>query len=311
VRQDVRVLADREEVDVGQALRELVDDVLDLERIERDIFRGRSPRESLLRVFGGQVAGQAMVAAGRTVDDDRGVHSLHGYFLRPGDPFAPIVYEVDRTRDGRSFTTRRVTAVQHGETIFTMSASFQRPETGVDHQAPMPDTPGPDGLQRRDMAPVPGDRPAHTTTGRALTWPLDVRYVDHSPWDETEDRDPRNRVWVRADGELPDPGSAAGRLLHVCVLTYASDLTLLEAAVFPHVLGGAASGEVSLASLDHAVWFHRPMRADEWFLYDLHAVSNASSRGLARGTMHTSDGVLGVSVAQEALLRMGPPSPPD
>ena len=154
VRDDVRRTQDfGEAVGVGQALRELVDDVLDLERIERDIFRGRSPRESLLRVFGGQVAGQAMVAAGRTVDDDRGVHSLHGYFLRPGDPFAPIVYEVDRTRDGRSFTTRRVTAVQHGETIFTMSASFQRPEQGVEHQAPMPETPGPEGLHRRDMPP--------------------------------------------------------------------------------------------------------------------------------------------------------------
>ena len=158
-------------------LRELVDEVLDLERIERDIFRGRSPRESLLRVFGGQVAGQAMVAAGRTVDDDRTVHSLHGYFLRPGDPFAPIVYEVDRTRDGRSFTTRRVTAVQHGETIFTMSASFQRPEEGVEHQVPMPGTPGPEHFGGRDL-PGDADRPARTTTGQALTWPLDIRPVD-------------------------------------------------------------------------------------------------------------------------------------
>jgi acyl-CoA thioesterase-2 len=297
---------DREAVGVGQALRELVDDVLDLERIERDIFRGRSPRESLLRVFGGQVAGQAMVAAGRTVDDDRGVHSLHGYFLRPGDPFAPIVYEVDRTRDGRSFTTRRVTAVQHGETIFTMSASFQRPEDGVEHQAPKPDTPGPDGFPRRDMAPLPGDRPAHTTTGRALTWPLDVRYVDHSPWDSAGDRDPGNRVWVRADGELPDPGSPGGRLLHVCVLTYASDLTLLEAAVFPHVTGGAASGEVSLASLDHAVWFHRPFRADEWLLYVQESPSAGGGRGLASGRFYTQDGVLVASVVQEGLIRRRP-----
>jgi len=287
----------------GKALRELVEEVLDLERIERDIFRGRSPRESLLRVFGGQVAGQAMVAAGRTVDDDRSVHSLHGYFLRPGDPFAPIVYEVDRARDGRSFTTRRVTAVQHGEAIFTMSASFQRPETGVEHQAPMPETPGPEGLPRRDMPPVPADGPAFTTTGRALTWPLDVRYVDHAPWDSEGQREPRNRVWVRADGELPDPESEGGRLLHVCVLTYASDLTLLEAAVFPHVVGGASARDVSLASLDHAVWFHRPFRADVWLLYVQESPNAGGGRGLASGRFYRRDGVLVASVVQEGLIR--------
>lgn len=288
---------------MSKALDELVGDVLDLEAIERDIFRGRSPQESLLRVFGGQVAAQAMVAAGRTVDDDRPVHSLHGYFLRPGDPFAPIVYEVDRARDGRSFTTRRVTAVQHGETIFTMSASFQRPEEGVEHQAPMPETPGPDGLARRDMPPVPVDRPAFTTTGKALTWPLDVRYVDHAPWDDVADRPPRNRVWIRADGDLPDPSSAGGRLLHVCVLTYASDLTLLEAAVFPHVQGGASARDVSLASLDHAVWFHRPFRADEWMLYVQESPNAGGGRGLASGRLYRADGTLIASVVQEGLIR--------
>jgi acyl-CoA thioesterase II len=288
-------------VGVGQALRELVDDVLDLERIERDIFRGRSPRESLLRVFGGQVAGQAMVAAGRTVSDDRDVHSLHGYFLRPGDPFAPIVYEVDRTRDGRSFTTRRVTAVQHGETIFTMSASFQRPESGVEHQAPMPETPGPDGLHRRDMPPVPADRPAWTTTGKALVWPLDVRYVDHSPWDETADRDPTNRVWVRADGDLPDPGTPGGRLLHVCVLTYASDLTLLGSVLAPHT---RHMGQVGLASLDHAMWFHRPFRGDEWLLYECRSPTASGSRGLATGRFFTRDGRLAATAVQEGLVRV-------
>ena len=286
---------------MSEALDELVGDVLDLEDIERDIFRGRSPRESLLRVFGGQVAGQAMVAAGRTVDADRDVHSLHGYFLRPGDPFAPIVYEVDRARDGRSFTTRRVTAVQHGETIFTMSASFQRPEEGVEHQAPMPETPGPDGLRRRDMPPVPAEPP--TTTGKALTWPLDVRYVDHAPWDDTADRPPRNRVWIRADGRLPDPAEPGGRLLHVCVLTYASDLTLLEAAVFPHVDGGAAARDVSLASLDHAMWFHRPFRADEWLLYVQESPNAGGGRGLATGRLYRDDGTLVASVVQEGLIR--------
>jgi acyl-CoA thioesterase II len=292
---------------MSEALDELVGDVLDLEDIERDIFRGRSPRESLLRVFGGQVAGQAMVAAGRTVDADRDVHSLHGYFLRPGDPFAPIVYEVDRARDGRSFTTRRVTAVQHGETIFTMSASFQRPEEGVEHQAPMPETPGPDGLRRRDMPPVPADRPAWTTTGKALTWPLDVRYVDHAPWDETADRPPRNRVWIKADGKLPDPSEPGARLLHVCVLTYASDLTLLEAAVFPHVKGGAAARDVSLASLDHAVWFHRPFRADEWLLYVQESPNAGGGRGFATGRLYRDDGTLVASVVQEGLIRRRSP----
>ncbi|MFC5065263.1 acyl-CoA thioesterase [Actinomycetospora atypica] len=292
---------------MSEALDELVGDVLDLEDIERDIFRGRSPRESLLRVFGGQVAGQAMVAAGRTVDADRDVHSLHGYFLRPGDPFAPIVYEVDRARDGRSFTTRRVTAVQHGETIFTMSASFQRAEEGVEHQAPMPDTPGPDGLPRRDMPPVPPDRPAWTTTGKALTWPLDVRYVDHAPWDESTHRPPRNRVWIRADGKLPDPSEPGGRLLHVCVLTYASDLTLLEAAVFPHVKGGAGARDVSLASLDHAMWFHRPFRADEWLLYVQESPNAGGGRGLATGRLYRDDGTLVASVVQEGLIRRREP----
>lgn len=284
-------------------LRELVDEVLDLERIERDIFRGRSPRESLLRVFGGQVAGQAMVAAGRTVDDDRTVHSLHGYFLRPGDPFAPIVYEVDRTRDGRSFTTRRVTAVQHGETIFTMSASFQRPEEGVEHQVSMPETPGPERFGRREL-PGDTDRPARTTTGQALIWPLDIRPVD-TPGDapDADDEHRPRRLWIRADGELPDPDTPGGRLLHACVLTYASDLTLLEAAVLPHVPEGAWAPQVALASLDHAVWFHRPFRADEWMLYVQESPNAGGGRGLASGRLHRADGVLVASVVQEGLVR--------
>lgn len=283
-------------------LDELVDDVLDLERIEQTIFRGRSPRESLLRVFGGQVAGQAMVAAGRTVDDDRVVHSLHGYFLRPGDPYAPIVYEVDRTRDGRSFTTRRVTAVQHGETIFTMSASFQRQEDGVEHQAPMPVTPDPEGLPRREDT-MPADAPRPTTTGRALRWPLDVRYVDHAPGDTVAHGEPRNRVWLRADGQLPDPSTPRGRLLHACVLTYASDLTLLESAVFPHAPQGAVAREVDIASLDHAVWFHRPFRVDDWMLYVQESPNAGSGRGLATGRLYRRDGALVASVVQEGLIR--------
>lgn len=286
----------------ADALDELVANVLDLEDIERDIFRGRSPQESLLRVFGGQVAGQAMVAAGRTVDDDRSVHSLHGYFLRPGDPYAPIVYEVDRTRDGRSFTTRRVTAVQHGETIFTMSASFQRPETGVEHQAPMPATTDPEELPSRDDARAASDTPANTTTGRMLIWPLDVRYVDYSPWDPQADREARNRVWLRAAGRLPDPDTPRGRLLHTCVLTFASDLTLLESAVFPHAPEGARSREIDIASLDHAVWFHRPFRADDWLLYVQESPNAGGGRGLATGRLY-QHGTLVASVVQEGLIR--------
>jgi acyl-CoA thioesterase II len=288
---------------MSKALDELVDDVLDLEDIERDIFRGRSPQESLLRVFGGQVAAQAMVAAGRTVRDDQVVHSLHGYFLRPGDPFRPIVYEVDRTRDGRSFTTRRVTAVQRGEAIFTMSASFQVVEDGITHQADMPETPGPDGLDRRDRPPVPAPKPAHTTTGRALTWPLDVRYVDHAPWDAAVAPQANNRVWLRADGELPPPTDPRGRLLHACVLTYASDLTLLEATLIPHVEGSARSRQVDLASLDHAVWFHRPFRADDWLLYVQESPNAGGGRGLATGRLFTAEGTLVASVVQEGLIR--------
>ena len=287
---------------MSKALDELVTDVLDLEDIERDIFRGRSPQESLLRVFGGQVAAQAMVAAGRTVGDDRAVHSLHGYFLRPGDPHRPIVYEVDRTRDGRSFTTRRVTAVQRGEAIFTMSASFQVLEEGVTHQAEMPGTPAPDGLSRRDRPPVPSPEPAYTTTGRALTWPLDVRYVDHAPWDFATTPQARNRVWLRADGELPPPSNPRGRLLHACVLTYASDLTLLGASLVPHDVE-IGSPRLLLASLDHTIWFHRPFRADRWWLYDQWSPSASGSRGLSLARVFTEEGILVATVAQEGLIR--------
>ena len=280
-------------------LEELVGDVLDLERIERDIFRGRSPRESLLRVFGGQVAGQAMVAAGRTVDDDRVVHSLHGYFLRPGDPLNPIVYEVERTRDGRSFTTRRVTAVQHGEAIFTMSASFQHAEEGFSHQAPMPDTPRPDAVPSRAV-PTTARKPP-TTTGNALTWPLDVRPIEANSDEPAGSR--VRRVWLRADGELPDPSTPGGRLLHVCVLTFASDLTLLEAAVLPHAPAWQSESSIALACLDHAVWFHRPFRADDWLLYVQETPNAGAGRGLATGRIYAADGVLVASVVQEGLIR--------
>jgi len=279
-----------------QALDRLVG-LLDLEQIEEDIFRGRSPDVSLQRVFGGQVAGQALVAVGRTVPPERQAHSLHAYFLRPGDPAVPIVYLVDRIRDGRSFTTRRVVAVQHGKPIFNLSASFAVAEPGLDHQVEMPDVPGPEELPTlaERMAPF-GDKLPISRLPR----PIDLRYVDDPPWVSrgTGPREPTARVWMRADGVLPDDP-----LVHVCALTYASDMTLLDSVLAAHGLAWHLD-EVVGASLDHAMWFHRPFRADEWLLYDCESPSAAGARGLATGRIFAADGRLVVSVVQEGLLRM-------
>jgi acyl-CoA thioesterase-2 len=274
-------------------------ELLDLETIEVDIFRGRQPTESLQRVFGGQVAGQALVAAGRTVPSDRPVHSLHAYFLRPGDPSVPIVYEVDRIRDGRSFTTRRVVAIQHGKPIFNMSASFQVVEEGLEHARPMPDVPDPETLQtiQERMAAYSDELGGWFSRPR----PIDIRYVTDPPRvirDREQTREPRSQVWMRADGKLPDDP-----LLHVCAVAFASDMTLLDSTLLSH---GLAMGKdpVMLASLDHAMWFHRPFRADEWFLYDQDSPATTGGRGLARGEIYTHDGRLAVSVVQEGLIRL-------
>ncbi len=280
-------------------LTDLVD-LLDLERIEENIYRGTSPPERVQRVFGGQVAGQALVAAGRTVPDDRPVHSLHAYFLRPGDPSVPIVYQVDRIRDGRSFTTRRVVAVQHGKAIFNLSASFQVQQEGVGHQDPMPDVPDPETLPtfQERFAPY-RDESAWYVRPR----PIDVRYVGLPPRaaQDVGAMEPRSQVWMRADGTLPDDP-----LLHVCTLTYASDMVLLDSVLLSH---GVAwnTGRVKGASLDHAMWFHRPFRADEWLLYDQRSPSTSGSRGLAEGRMYRRDGALVVSVMQEGLIHLLPP----
>jgi acyl-CoA thioesterase II len=277
------------------ALDDLVK-LLDLEPIEVNIFRGLSPDESRQRVFGGQVAGQALVAAARTVADDRQVHSLHGYFLRPGDPTVPILYEVDRIRDGRSFTTRRVVGIQHGRAIFNLQASFHVQESGLDHQLPMPEVPDPESLpdfksrlQRyRDVLGDWYERPR----------PIDTRYVEGDPIGRRHRTpQPRQRVWMRADGDLPDDP-----VLHACVVTYASDMTLLDTTLLPHGVGWA-DDSVQMASLDHAMWFHRPFRADEWLLYDQITPSTYGSRGLASGWIFTRDGRLVVSVMQEGLIR--------
>ena len=270
--------------------------LLDLEPIEVNIFRGMSPDEDRQRIFGGQVAGQALVAAARTVGDDRQVHSLHAYFLRAGDPRVPVLYEVERVRDGGAFTTRRVVAIQHGKVIFNMSASFQVPEDGFDHAAVMPDVPPPDDL--------PTMRERFVRAGIEMTpWmdrprPIDIRHVDWSPPDRAEALAPHQRVWLRADGQLPDSA-----VLHACVLTYASDMTLLDTTMLPH--GGSwHDPSLFMASLDHAMWFHRPFRVDEWMLYTQDTPSASEGRGVARGMLHTADGRLAVTVVQEGLIRV-------
>jgi acyl-CoA thioesterase-2 len=289
---------DEPEALVGQEAVDGLVQLLDLEHIERDIFRGQSTRSRWQRVFGGQVAGQALVAAGRTVDDDRRVHSLHSYFVRPGDPTIPIVYEVDRVRDGRSFSTRRVIAVQKGETIFSLSASFQLDQVGLDHQTPMPDVPAPETLP--PLVNRYGNSDEATRFYRSMPKPIDLRYVDDPPWLQhaSGPREGVSRVWMKADGKLPDDP-----LLHVCVLTYASDMTLLDSVLVRH---GLAPGldDISMASLDHAMWFERPFRADEWLLYSTRSPSASGGRGLATGRFYKQDGTLVSSVVQEGMIRV-------
>ena len=281
---------------MSKALDGLVD-LLDLEAIEVNIFRGLSPDEDRQRVFGGQVAGQALVAAGRTVARGR-VHSLHAYFLRPGDPSIPILYGVDRIRDGRSFTTRRVVAIQHGRAIFNLSASFHEDEPGPGHQKPMPDVPDPETLPtfQERMAPYRDllgdflDKPR----------PMDARHVTKTPLERAagEPLPPRQQVWIKADGLLPDDP-----LLHACIVAYESDFTLLDTALLPHGIRSWNDGTMMMASLDHAMWFHRPFRADDWLLYDQESPTAFGARGFAMGHIFTRDGRLAVSVVQEGLLR--------
>jgi acyl-CoA thioesterase-2 len=283
---------------------EVLLELLDLEQIEVDIFRGASPDTRRQRVFGGQVAGQALVAAGRTVDPARTVHSLHAYFLRPGDTSIPIVFSVERVRDGRSFTTRRVTAVQHGKPIFALTASFCVDEEGWDHADPAPDVPRPEELTPLVDRITPLAE-KHGELGQMwLDWvrgrPFDLRYVGDPPAVAAaagECKPARSAVWMRATGALPDVP-----LVHICALVYASDMTLLDSTLLPHGLSWE-SGNVAGASLDHAMWFHRPFRADEWLLYDQESPSASGGRGLATGRIFAADGRLLVSVVQEGLIR--------
>jgi acyl-CoA thioesterase II len=277
--------------------------LLDLEEIDKDIFRGRCHAGAPLRAFGGQVAAQALVAAGRTVAmDERPVHSLHGYFLRPGEAQRPIVYLVERLRDGRSFTTRRVSAVQHGEVIFALSASFHRVEQSPSHQFAPPEVPDPDSLPPFYEVPEPaGPDDPGMGLDKVVAHVADVRFVG-VPWAGTTaapGRGVEQLAWMRANEDLPDDP-----LLHVCALTYLSDLTLASTADIPHRRTGDMP--THMASLDHAMWFHRPFRADDWLLFAQDSPSTAFARGLARGEFYTRDGQLVASAVQEAVIRRGP-----
>jgi acyl-CoA thioesterase-2 len=285
---------------MGRALDDLID-ILELEQLEVNLFRGVSPQEDRQRVFGGQVAGQALVAAGRTVDSDRHVHSLHAYFLRPGDPLIPIVYEVDRIRDGRSFTTRRVVAIQHGKAIFNLASSFHVEESGPEHQYPMPEAPDPESLPtiRERLEPYADRFPAAFLEWIRRDRPIDTRSAQLPRWLDPDPgvREPEQLVWIRADGSLPDDP-----LLHACVVVYASDLTLLDTAVMAHARSWD-DDRFMMASLDHAMWFHRPFRADEWLLYHQKSPSAYGARGLAEGFIFRQDGALTTMVIQEGLIR--------
>jgi acyl-CoA thioesterase II len=273
--------------------------ILDLETLEQNLFRGRSPQEGWQRVYGGQVLGQALVAAVRTVDPDRVAHSLHALFLLAGDPAVPIIYEVERIRDGGSFTTRRVKGIQHGRAMFAMSVSFQKAEASFEHQSVMPDVPPPEDLpsDRELVTKMLAKLPDNMRSYWASERPIEMRPVDVSRYLGREKALPAQQIWMRANGRLPDRFP-----LHQCVLAYASDFTLLDTALIAH--GKLLfDKDVQLASLDHSLWFHRPFRADEWLLYVQDSPSAHGARGFCRGQVFTRDGVLVASVTQEGLMR--------
>ena len=282
---------------MSRALDQLLT-ILDIERLEENLFRGLSPQVGWQRVFGGQVIGQALVAANRTVNG-RLAHSLHAYFLRPGDPSVPIIYNVDRIRDGGSFTTRRVVAVQHGQAIFSMAASFHKEETGLEHQIKMPEVPPPESLpSEAELKACLIDRvPPQVKAYWERERPIEIRPVDLSRYLTPGNHDPSQQVWIRATGELSNDQS-----LHQCVLAYASDFTLLDTALIAHGRF-VFDPKLILASLDHALWFHRKLRADEWLLYAQDSPISGGGRAFCRGMLFTRDGKLVASTAQEGLLR--------
>lgn len=272
---------------------------LDLERLELNHFRGRSPQVGWQRVFGGQVIGQAMVAATRTVDEGRFVHSLHAYFVRPGDPSVPILYDVERVRDGASFATRRVVAIQHGKPIFFMSASFQFDEPGFEHQIAMPQVPPPEELpgEADIRARFLAEAPKHIRAYWERPRPVELRPVSLTHYLSPEKLQPAQRIWVRLTGPVPNE-----RHLQAAVLGYLSDMTLLDTALFAHGTS-VFDRTLQVASLDHAMWFHRPFAMDDWLLYAQDSPSASGARGLTRGSLFNRAGELIASVAQEGLIR--------
>ncbi|CAN5789166.1 MAG: acyl-CoA thioesterase II [Gemmatimonadetes bacterium] len=284
---------------MSYTLRNLLD-LLDLEPLEHDLYRGQNRDIGSGRVYGGQVLAQALVAAGRTVEPDRIAHSLHGYFILPGDLDAPIVYFVDRLRDGRSFSTRRVTAIQSGKTIFNLSASFHSEEEGPEHQGEMPEVPSPEEVPREvDLIRLIADRiPEPLREIYTQERPIEFRPIE--PVDPFQPRaaEPLKHAWLKAAGEMPDD-----ILQHQAVLAYASDYGLLGAALLPHALS-FRQPHVQAATLDHAMWFHRRFPVDEWLLYTMESPSAGGARAFTRGSIFTRDGVLVASVAQEGLLRL-------
>ncbi|TWI55584.1 acyl-CoA thioesterase-2 [Pseudomonas duriflava] len=273
--------------------------LLSLESIEENLYRGRSQDLGFPQLFGGHVLGQALSAASQTVDTSRQVHSLHGYFLRPGDVMLPVVYEVDRVRDGGSFTTRRVTAIQKGKPIFFCSASFQALEPGFEHQGDMPDVPEPDTLaseldyiqQFAQLIPEP------LRDKLLAPKPIEIRPVKMTHPFNPEATAPVQHVWFRASGELPDNPA-----LHRYLLAYASDFNLLPTSLLPHGIS-FWNRELQIASLDHAIWFHQPFRVDDWLLYSMDSPWAGGARGLCRGSIYNRAGQLVASVAQEGLIR--------
>ena len=279
---------------MSESLEFLVN-LLDVETIEVNTFRGKHPEEERQRTFGGQVAAQALMSAGRTVEHGK-VHSLHSYFLRPGDPRIPILFEVDRIRDGRSFTTRRVVAIQHGKAIYNMQASFHTEESSLEHQFEMPEVPDPESI--RPLAERVASEFGDIDEWFKRQHPIDQRFIGELPWSPLRSKEPRQRIWIKADGVLPDDP-----LLHACVVTYASDMSLFDAILAPHSVRWD-DGTFMGASLDHCMWFHRDFRADEWLLYDTDSPIAHGGRGLARGFLFNQAGELKVSMVQEGLTRV-------
>lgn len=283
---------------MSTVLQELVS-LLALERLEHNLFRGQSQDLGWGLVFGGQVLGQALSAAGQTVASDRAVHSLHAYFLRPGIASRPVVYDVDRIRDGKSFTTRRVVAIQDGRPIFNLSASFQIDEGGFDHQSAMPECAGPEELKNEQeiwterLDRIPASFHARVLAER----PIELRAIDPVDPLNPEKKAPEHKVWVRACGSLPDDVA-----LHQYLLAYCSDFAFMTTSMRPHRATWLDPG-MQVASLDHAMWFHRPFRMDQWLLHAIDSPSASGARGLVRGSFFTSDGTLVASTAQEGLIR--------